>query len=172
MNRTGSLFASQTATSPLAFYQSLESLAPATGFFRFAGFGGCFDCLLRGAGTCSGHLNATGLRLFSFRQRHAQHAVVVLSGCTLGGNCLRQSEGTGEGAIRAFDSMVVVSLIRLLKLALTAEGNDIVLNREIEIFLVHSRELGLKDDMVLILIDVDTGRPGPAADAFIVEGAA
>src|SRR6185369_7583859 len=170
MNRTGSLFASQTATSPLAFYRSLKSLAPATGFFRFAGFGSCFDCLLRGAGTCSGHLNATGLRLFSFRQRHAQHAVVVLSGCTLGGNCLRQSEGTGEGAIRALDSMVVISLIRLFKSSLTTEGNDIVLNREIEVFLFHSREFGLEDDVVLVLIDVDAGRPRPATNTFIVEG--
>src|SRR6185369_11025310 len=120
MNRTGSTFASQTATSPLAFYRSLKALAPATGFFRFSGVGGRVDCFLRGAGASSGHLNATGLRLFSFRQRHAQHAVVVFGSCSFSGNCLRQSERTSESAIRAFNSMVVVSLIRLFKLSLTA----------------------------------------------------
>src|SRR6185369_5341972 len=171
MNRTGSLSASQTATSPLAFYRSPKALAPATGFFRFSGFGGRVDRLRRGAGAASGHLNATGLRLFSFRQRHAQHAVVVFGGCSLSGNCLRQSERTCESAIRAFDSMVVVSLIRLFKLALTAEGNDIVLNREIEIFLFHSRKLGLEHDLVLVLIDVNAGRPCATANALIAESA-
>jgi hypothetical protein len=68
--------------------------------------------------------------------------------------------------------MVVISLIRLFKPSLTAEGDDIVLNGEIEVLLFHSRELGLEDDMVLVLIDVDAGRPSPTANAFIVESTA
>src|SRR6185503_2637933 len=103
------------------------------------------------------------------RQHHAQHAVVVFSGCSLSGNCLRQSKRTCESAIRAFDSMVVICLVRLFKPSLTAEGNDIVLDRQVEIFLLHSREFGLEDDLILVLIDVDAWRPRATADAFIAK---
>ena len=66
--------------------------------------------------------------------------------------------------------MVVICLVRLFKPSLTAEGNDIVLDRQVEIFLLHSREFGLEDDLILVLIDVDAGRPRATANAFIVEG--
>jgi hypothetical protein len=66
--------------------------------------------------------------------------------------------------------MVVIRLIRLFKLPLTAEGNDVVLDRKIEVFLFHSRELGLQDNLVLVLIDVDAGRPCATANALVVKG--
>ena len=71
--RTGSIFVSQTTTSPLAITDPSKlyrALAPATSFFCFSGVGCGFDCLLRAACLCSLNLDSTGLGLFSFWQRH------------------------------------------------------------------------------------------------------
>src|SRR5688572_33508418 len=96
-----------------------QSLAPARRFFCFTGFGRCVDCL-RSAASGSTHLDAAGFRLFSFRQRYAQHAVVVLGGSALSGNGVGQRERTSERTVGALDSMIVVRLLRLLKLTFAA----------------------------------------------------
>src|SRR5687767_12349804 len=131
------MFASQTATSPLANVLR-QSLASARRFFRFAGFGGCVDRLLLSAGARATHLNASGFGLFTFRQRHAQHAVVVFGSGAFGRNGLGQRERTSERSIGTLDAMIVIVFVRLLKLTFAAQSDDVVLDREIEVILLHA----------------------------------
>ena len=35
-----------------------------------------------------------------------------------------------------------------------------VFNRQVEVFPFHTRQLGLEDDLILVLVDIDAGRPG------------
>src|SRR6266446_9642187 len=95
------------------------SLARLRGVIHFLRF--CFDRLRRTACTFAADLNAARLRFFALRQRHAQHAVFVFSSRSFSRNRLRQSEGTRERAVRAFDSVIIIRVLFLFELSLTTQ---------------------------------------------------
>src|SRR6266540_3578379 len=65
--------------------------------------------------------------------------------------------------------MVVIGLVLLFKLPLATKRYDVILHRQLEIFSTHSRQFRLKDDMILVLVDVHTRIPGASADALLPE---
>src|SRR5678815_1366474 len=67
--------------------------------------------------------------------------------------------------------MVVITFVRLLKLAFASESDHAVLDREVEIFLIHSGKFGLKDNLILVLVDIDARCPSTPADPFIAKRA-
>src|SRR5438132_2356715 len=68
--------------------------------------------------------------------------------------------------------MVIVSFVFLLKVTLAAQGQHVVLDRKIEIFAVHDGQFSLKNDLILVLIDIHARTPCPAGNAVVVEGPA
>src|SRR5687768_11228694 len=138
-------------------------------FLALAGLGSRLDCFLSAAAFHSLDFDPASLGLLAFRQRHAQDAVVIFGRRALCGNSLRKSERPGKRAIRALDSMVAVSLIRLLKCSLTTQSDHVVFDREVKVFLFHAGEFGFENDLILVLIDVDAGSPGATANTLVAE---
>ena len=54
----------------------------------------------------------------------------------------------------ALESVKILSLLLGFKLALAADGEHVVFHVEVDVFLLHTRNLGLQRDLVLVFIDV------------------
>src|SRR6267378_1776732 len=67
--------------------------------------------------------------------------------------------------------MIVVGIVRLLKPTFPTQSNNVVLDRQVEVFLFHSRQLRLQHNLVLIFVDIYAGTPSTATYALIAEGA-
>src|SRR5258708_24841417 len=66
--------------------------------------------------------------------------------------------------------MIIIGLVLFLEAPLAAQSDHIVLDSEIKVFPIHSRQLGFKNDLVLVFINVNGWVPGAAADTFVAEG--
>src|SRR5271170_7925943 len=95
------------------------------------------------------------LRLGLLGQLQLQNAGVTagLHVCGIDGS--RKSKGTVESAITTLDPVEVLFLLFLLKLPLAANGQEVVFNANVKVFLLHSRHFEVQRDLVLVLIDVD-----------------
>src|SRR5215203_6885336 len=64
--------------------------------------------------------------------------------------------------------MIVVAFIGLLKPAFATKCNHVIFDGQVEIFLLHSGKLCLKDNLVLVFVYVDAGSPCASADGFVI----
>src|SRR5687768_3800118 len=94
-------------------------------------------------------LDLPGLSVFTFRKADPQDPIIEFRCCAFGCYCLRQSEGSGEFAIGAFHTMVVVTLSFLFEPSLALERYHVVLERKFEVFAAHAGEFGLENEVVL-----------------------
>src|SRR6516225_4904579 len=95
------------------------------------------------------------LGFFTFGQSDLKHAIVELSLDVVRVDCWRQSEGSGKTAVAALDPVEVVLLFLMIHLAFTADGQDAVLQADVEIFLLDTRRFCGQNDVVLVLVDID-----------------
>ena len=68
--------------------------------------------------------------------------------------------------------MVIVCFVFLFKVTLAAKCQHVVFDRKVEIFAVHSGQLSLKHDLILVLIDIHAGTPSPPGYTVVVVGPA
>ena len=104
-----------------------------------------------------------GLASSRFGQGDAQHAVLVLRLDLLRVDHGGQGEGAGEGAVGALHAVVALLLHLVVELALAAQGQHVVLDADVDVLRVDARQLGLQDDVAVLLVDVHRGRPGRRA---------
>src|SRR5207302_2255561 len=95
--------------------------------------------------------------------------VLVLGVGLLRVNRTGQREAAHERAIRPLDTMVVVLLHLVLKLALALEVQGAVLDADLDLFRVHARELRLQHYVVLGFVDVHRRSPGSGAQIALVK---
>src|SRR5262245_1330597 len=76
-------------------------------------------------------------RIRPHRERHGEHAVLVFGRDLRGVNRLRQLERSAEGAVGALDPMELLLPSLALELALTLEGQRVVLDRYGDVFPLH-----------------------------------
>src|SRR6266851_127929 len=70
----------------------------------------------------------------------------------------RKRERAGKAAILPLHPAEVLFFLFHLELALAVHGQSVVLNPDIDVFLVDSRHFNLQRNVVLVLIDVHRGR--------------
>src|SRR5579883_1527155 len=70
---------------------------------------------------------------------------------------IRHGERPEEAAVTALNAVEVLFLLLFLKFALAANGQRVVFHLNVEIVLLHARDLKLEDNFVLILINVHRG---------------
>src|SRR6266496_912509 len=102
------------------------------------------------------HVDLDLLRLgFGFLGKlNLQDSLVIVRLHAFGINRVRKSEGTSEAAILPFDSAEVLLFLFLFELALAVNGQRVVLDLDVNVLLVNSRNFDLQRDIVLVLIDV------------------
>src|SRR2546427_7272259 len=111
------------------------------------------------------HLDLAGLRLLDLGQMDGEDAVAVLGLDPLRIHRDRKSERAREGAVETLHSIGVLGSKFLLPLPLTFEGEDVVLDLNINIVAVDTRKLRRHDDVVPILMDV--AQRGPRAHRLL-----
>src|SRR6516164_5368913 len=104
-------------------------------------------------------LDLLGLGFLALRNGEGQDAVFVLGLDGLGTHGVREREAAAEAAVGALDAQVVVFVHLLLELALAANREDVVLDADVEVLGLHVGKVGLDDEFLTGLIDVD--RRGP-----------
>src|ERR1035438_5937215 len=104
------------------------------------------------------HLDLLWLGFGFLGQLDLQHALVVVSLNLLRINGCRQSEGAGKAAILTLHATIVLFFLFLLELALTVNGQRVVLDTDVDVLLVDSRYFDLQRDVVLIFVDVNRQR--------------
>src|SRR5207247_4077834 len=108
------------------------------------------------------------LGFLALRKVHPQHAVPVVGLDLLGVDHAREGEGPAEAAVGALHPVVALLLDLVVELALAAEGQHAVLDPDVHVLGVHSRQLGLEHDVAVLLEDVDRGRPAPERPLLLV----
>src|SRR4029077_2973748 len=80
-----------------------------------------------------------------------------------------QREGPAERAILAFNAQVVFLVRLVLELAFAANGEDVVLDVDVQVLGIHIRQVRLDDQFMLGLVDVDCR--GPRGQVRLLAGA-
>src|ERR1700741_88096 len=108
------------------------------------------------------HVDLDLLRLgfLALRNDQRQDAILVIGLDGLGVHGAGKREAAAEGAISALDPQIVFLIHFLLEFACTANRKDVVLDADVQIPGLNVRKVGLDDELVLCLVDVDSGRPG------------
>src|SRR6185312_2585450 len=107
-------------------------------------------------GFLAAHIDFNLLRLgFGFLCKlDLQDPLVIVRLNVLGINRVRKRERTSEAAILPLNPAEVLFFLFLLELALAVNGKRVVLNPDIDIFLVDSRHFDLQRNVVLVLVNV------------------
>src|SRR5450759_3631422 len=112
-------------------------------------------------------LDALGLLLLGLRYRDREDAVLVAGLDLLRLHALREGQAALEAAEAPLDAVVPLVVDLLLELALALDGEHVVVDLDLDVVGVHARELGLEDDRVGGVEDVDRRQPAllpPAPD--------
>src|SRR5215831_371300 len=127
--------------------------------------------LPRGSGGgCPAHLHLDLLRLgfLTLRDAEGQHTVLVVGLYGLGVDGVGEREAAGERAIAALDAQIVLVLRLfagpgragdLFELALAADGQNVVLDANVELLRFDVRQVGLDHELMLVFEDVHCGYP-------------
>src|SRR6202521_377541 len=95
------------------------------------------------------------LCFWPLRQRDREYAVLEMRLDLVGINAVRHAERTLEGAIAAFGEMIVLLLFLPFVLFLTFDGQRAIREFDVDITLVHSRQLDRDFVRLLMLGDVN-----------------
>src|SRR6201987_5038050 len=105
-------------------------------------------------------LDLLRLGFLALRNDQRQDAILVIGLDGLGVHGVGKREAAAEGAISALDAQIVFLIHLLLESAFTANRKDVVLDADVQIPGLNVRKVRLDDELVLCLVDVDSGRPG------------
>src|SRR4029077_11503540 len=94
------------------------------------------------------------LRFGLLGQADLQHAFVVVSGDVFRIHCLRQAEAASEAPILTLHTTEILFFLFLLELTLAVHGEGVVLDADVEVFLIDPRDFDLQVYGVLIFIDI------------------
>src|SRR5947209_15380259 len=114
-------------------------------------FSGFQDLLLGPSGNDS---DLFGFGFFTFCDDDSQQAIFKFRVDVLRVRSGRQGERAGKAPVVALESVKIFSLLLGFKLALAADGEHVVFDVEVNVFLLHTWDLGLQRDLVLVFIDV------------------
>src|SRR5579859_6305822 len=84
---------------------------------------------------------------------------------------VRQRERARKSTVAALNAMEVFFLLFFLEVTLAAHRQSVVLQFDVQIFLLNSGDLQLEGDVVLIFIDINRGHEGAAGEQFITSAA-
>src|SRR5580692_10580439 len=136
----------------------------------FAGGLGFDGLLVLYLGPAHVDLDLLGLGFSLLGQSNLQHALVV--GCRdfLGIHGGGKGEGAGKAAVLALHTAVVLFFLFFFDLALAVHGEGVVLEADVDVFLVDARNFNLQRDGVLVFVDVDCGGKARGGQGFILAG--
>src|SRR5437764_7073289 len=109
-------------------------------------------------------LNLLRLCALALRQVNSQDTVLELSLDLLRVRVVGQGEAANEAAVGSFDA--VVALVFFFEFALTGDGENPVLDRDFDVLLFYSRQLGFNDVRLIVFGNVGDGRPVRDSKAF------
>src|SRR2546425_669206 len=112
-------------------------------------------------------LNQLRLGLFALRKSQRQHAVLVLGMDLFRVNGARQRERAGERAVGPLRAVEAALLDLVFELALALEIERVVFDSNFNVLGIDARELGLHDQVVVGLVDVNCRSPSPGPYVFI-----
>src|SRR4030095_13891509 len=104
------------------------------------------------------NLDLFRLRFLRFRQSDRQDTVTVIGRDFIGVDLRRQRNATSEFADVTLGALSFVPF-RSLALALTIDGQHSVVQGNFDVFLTHTWQLDPGDDVVVVLVKVECGRP-------------
>src|SRR5687767_2827060 len=110
---------------------------------------------------CDVDFDLLRLGFFTKGKLDAEHAVFVLGFDPVRIDRVRQRERTSERAVAPLDPVELFVLDRLLGLLLAANRQREVLDRDVEVFLAHARNLGFDHQLVFArAVNIDGWHPG------------
>ena len=89
-----------------------------------------------------------------------QDPIAVVGPNVLGANRIRQGKAPHERTIRPFDPEAVFLLDVLFELSLSADGQGIVRNADVNVLVLEIRQVGLYDQFIFGFVDIYRWRPG------------
>src|SRR5207249_10503239 len=90
--------------------------------------------------------------------------------CALGSDRVRQRKRPRETAVRSLDTVIVVRIVLLLEMALAAERDGVVFDRQVKILALHPWQLSLEHNLIFVLIDIHARAPGASRNSFFIKG--
>src|SRR5580765_6515346 len=107
------------------------------------------------------HIYFDLLRLcfFTLWNRQSQHSVLIVGLDRFRVHGIGKREAPAKRSIRALHTQIILFVHLLLELALTANGQDVIFHTNVQILRIHFRHIGLYDQLMLGLINVDRRRP-------------
>src|SRR5688572_25883644 len=116
-------------------------------------------------GGAAADLHPRGLALCGLRHSHLEHPTV--EGCCHPGgvDALGQAERAGEAAGGPLDAVKALLLLLVLGLALSADGEDAVLDFHLDVLFAQAREVGAKHEVLVRLHQVHRRDPAAVAAA-------
>src|SRR5205823_14154335 len=102
--------------------------------------------------------------------RDAQNAIRVFRRCAFGSDRVRQRKRPRETAVRPLHSVIVVRIVLLLEMALAAERDGVVFDRQVKILALHPWQLSLEHNLIFVLIDIHTRAPRTSRNSFFIKG--
>src|SRR6266498_2193005 len=104
-------------------------------------------------------VNVLGLGFLGLRKRDGQNAVLVGGRGFVHGHRSRERNGALEAAEEPLGAIHLGVLVLGFALALARNAQAVVVERNFNVFLLHARQLGLDDELVLLLVHVERGSP-------------
>src|SRR5207247_6814808 len=89
------------------------------------------------------YLNLLRFGFGLLRQLDLQHALFIVGLDVVRVNCARECEAASEAAILPLDPAIVLFLLFLFEVSLAMNGQGVVLNPDIDVFLINSRYFDL-----------------------------
>src|SRR5437016_1116790 len=101
------------------------------------------------------NLDLLGLGFGFLCEVDLQHALIVVGAYLPRVHRVRQRERAGEASVLPLDATEVLLFLFLLELALAVDGKGVVLDADVNVFLVDARDFNFQGDVVLVLVDID-----------------
>src|SRR5215208_694420 len=99
---------------------------------------------------------------FGFRQGHGQNAVLVGRANLCGVHRRWQGDAALEAAHETFHTMTFGLFILLLELALARQGENTLVQGDVDLLFLHPRDFPAHEHMVLVFVKVDRRNPAAA----------
>src|SRR5882724_2760451 len=100
------------------------------------------------------NLDLLGLRLSLLDQPDLQHTLIVFCSNRLMIHGLWQGKGPPKASITVLYTPIVVGLLLALELAFAGNAQRVVLQLDVDIFLVNACNIQLQRDAVFVLVDI------------------
>src|SRR5438105_2939244 len=104
--------------------------------------------------------------LLLLRRRHCdlQHTVIVIGLCFIGVHTLRERDRAGEAAVESLAPIISLTLLFALLLPFTLDGERIIVDANLHILFLQSRQIGAHDELIASLEDLDLRCPAIRED--------